>query len=114
MGRRAKVVVGVALVALTAAVVGASARPAGDPGVTGSSILIGGTFPLSGPASLYGTIPAAEKAYFDWYNATHPKGVNGRKIDFKFLDDGYDASQTVPLTRQLVEQDHVFAIFNSL
>ena len=43
-----------------------------------------------------------------------PRGVNGRKINFKFLDDGYDPSQTVPLTRQLVERDHVFAMFNSL
>ena len=113
MGIRVKVVAAAALVAL-AAVAGASARSSGDPGITSNSILIGGTFPLSGPASLYGTIPQAEKAYFDWFNATHPKGINGRKIDFKFLDDAYDPSQTVPLTRQLVEQDHIFAIFNSL
>jgi branched-chain amino acid transport system substrate-binding protein len=62
--------------------------------------------------SLYGTIPQAEKAYFDWFNAH--SSVHGRKIDFKFLDDAYDPSQTVPLTRQLVEQDRVFAMFNSL
>src|SRR5438552_7989174 len=90
----------------------ASATTASDPGVSKSSILIGGTFPLSGPASLYGTIPQAEKAYFDWFNAR--SSVHGRKIDFKFLDDGYDPSQTVPLTRQLVERDHVFAMFNGL
>src|SRR5437763_17208414 len=114
MRRRLKVIVGAAAMSLILAVGLASATTASDPGVSKSSILIGGTFPLSGPASLYGTIPQAEKAYFDWFNATHPKGVNGRKIDFKFLDDGYDPSQTVPLTRQLVEQDHVFAIFNSL
>ena len=30
------------------------------------------------------------------------------------LDDGYDPAKTVQLTRQLVEQDNVFAIFNSV
>jgi branched-chain amino acid transport system substrate-binding protein len=114
MGKRLKATVAVALILLAATVTGALATNTADPGVTSDSILIGGTFPLSGPASLYGAIPVAEKAYFDWWNDTHPKGINGRKIVFKYVDDGYDASQTVPATRQLVEQDHVFAIFNSL
>jgi branched-chain amino acid transport system substrate-binding protein len=83
-----------------------------DPGITSTSIKIGGTFPLTGPASLYKTIPAAEKAYFDYVNAHG--GVNGRKIDFTVLDDGYDPSKTVPLAQQLVEQDKVFAVFGSL
>lgn len=83
-----------------------------DPGVTSSSIKIGGTFPLTGPASLYKTIPAAEKAYFDYVN--DHGGVNGRKIDFTMLDDGYDPSRTVPLAQQLVEQNNVFAVYGSL
>ena len=112
MRRRVKVIVAALAFALAAAVGVAGASSNTDPGVSSKSILIGGTFPLSGPASLYGTIPQAEKAYFDWFNAH--SSIHGRKIDFKFLDDGYDPSQTVPLTRQLVEQDHVFAIFNSL
>ena len=102
-----------ALVALAATVTGATARTAADPGITNDSILIGGTFPLSGSASLYGAIPVAEKAYFDYVNDTRG-GVNGRKINFKYVDDGYDASQTVPAIRQLVEQDKVFAIVNAL
>jgi hypothetical protein len=61
-----------------------------------------GTFPLTGPASLYKTIPTAEKAYFDYAN--DQGGVNGRKINFTILDDAYDPSKTVPLTQQLVEQ----------
>ena len=102
-----------ALVALAATVTGATARTAADPGITNDSILIGGTFPLSGSASLYGAIPVAEKVYFDFVNDTRG-GVNGRKINFKYVDDGYDASQTVPAIRQLVEQDKVFAIVNAL
>jgi branched-chain amino acid transport system substrate-binding protein len=113
MRRRAWVIAAAALVALAATVTGATARTAADPGITTNSILFGGTFPLSGAASLYGAIPVAEKAYFDYVNDTRG-GVNGRKISFKYVDDAYDASQTVPAIRQLVEQEKVFAIVNAL
>lgn len=112
MRRRVKVLATVAALALVAAVTAAIGARTADPGITSTSIKIGGTFPLSGPASPYGTIPQAEKAYFDWFNARG--AINGRKIDFTFYDDGYDPSQTVPLTQKLVEQDKVFAVFNSL
>ncbi|HET7572403.1 MAG TPA: ABC transporter substrate-binding protein [Gaiellaceae bacterium] len=83
-----------------------------DPGITKTSIKIGGTFPLTGPASAYKTIPAAEQAYFAYVNSRG--GVNGRKINFEVLDDSYSPAKTVPLTQQLVEQDKVFAILGSL
>ena len=41
-------------------------------------------------------------------------GVNGRTIEYRYLDDAYNPAQTVQLTRRLVEQDKVFAIFNSV
>jgi ABC-type branched-subunit amino acid transport system substrate-binding protein len=41
-------------------------------------------------------------------------GVNGRKIDFITLDDGYSPPKTVEQTRRLVEQDQVFGVFGSL
>jgi len=110
-GRILAVCAGAAIVA-TVAVTAASGAPKLDPGITSSSITIGGTFPLTGPASLYKAIPAAEKAYFDYVN--DHGGVNGRKITFDILDDGYDPSRTVPLTQQLVEQSKVFAIYGSL
>jgi ABC-type branched-subunit amino acid transport system substrate-binding protein len=110
-GRILAIVAGAAVVA-SIAVTAASGAQRLDPGVTSSSIKIGGTFPLTGPASLYKTIPVAEKAYFDYIN--DHGGVNGRKIDFTILDDAYDPSKTVSLTQQLVEQDKVFAVFGSL
>jgi branched-chain amino acid transport system substrate-binding protein len=115
MGRKvrfAAVLAILALVASVAASAASGARHAGDPGVTATTIHIGGTFPLTGVASLYKVIPAAEGAYFAYVNAHG--GVNGRKIDFTVLDDAYDPSQTVPLTKQLVEQDGIFADFGSL
>jgi branched-chain amino acid transport system substrate-binding protein len=111
-GRILALAAGVATVAAVA-VTAASGATHADPGITSNSISIGGTFPLTGVASLYKTIPAAEKAYFDYVNDTKG-GVNGRTINFTILDDAYDPSKTVPLTQQLVESTKVFAIFGSL
>jgi branched-chain amino acid transport system substrate-binding protein len=110
-GRILAVLAGAAVVA-SVAVAAASGAQRLDPGVTSSSIKIGGTFPLTGPASLYKTIPAAENAYFAYVN--DHGGVNGRKIDFTILDDAYDPSKTVPLAQQLVTSDKVFAVYGSL
>jgi branched-chain amino acid transport system substrate-binding protein len=90
---------------------GAPARGA-DNGITKTSIHIGGTFPLTGVASAYKTIPAAESAYFAYVNAHG--GVNGRKINFTVVDDAYNPAQTVPAVQKLVEQDKVFALLGSL
>ncbi len=40
--------------------------------------------------------------------------MNGRKINFISLDDGYSPPKTVELTRQLVERDQVLALFSPL
>ncbi len=110
-GRVLAVFAGVIVIAAVAVTAAFGAHRA-DPGITSSSITIGGTFPLTGVASLYKTIPAAEAAYFAYVN--DHGGVNGRKINFDIKDDAYDPSKTVPLTQQLVEQDKVFAVFGSL
>ncbi len=112
-GKRILVVLATAVVAVAASATSAFGAHRADPGITSTSISIGGTFPLTGVASLYKTIPAAEKAYFDYVNDKQ-KGVFGRKINFTILDDAYDPSKTVPLTQQLVEQDKVFAVYGSL
>jgi branched-chain amino acid transport system substrate-binding protein len=82
------------------------------PGVTDTEIKIGNINPYSGPASAYGTIGKAIKAYFDKVNAEG--GINGRKINFISLDDGYSPPKTVEQARKLVEQDKVLLIFQSL
>ncbi|MGE5129156.1 MAG: ABC transporter substrate-binding protein [Sphingomonadaceae bacterium] len=82
------------------------------PGVTDTEIKIGGISPYSGPASAYGTIGKAITAYFKMVNDNG--GINGRKIDFISLDDGYSPPKTVEQARKLVEQDHVLLIFQSL
>ena len=99
------------LCALTLATVATGARNA-TPGVTSNEVVIGGTIPLTGVASAYRTVGLGAAAYFRYVNAHG--GVNKRKIKYLIKDDAYDPGQTVDKTRELVEQDHVFAIFNSL
>jgi branched-chain amino acid transport system substrate-binding protein len=84
----------------------------GTPGITAKEILIGGTVPLSGPASPFGTVGPGANAYFKYVNAHG--GVHGRKIRYLYRDDGYDPSRTINETRELVQQEKVFAIFNTV
>ena len=101
--------IAVALVALPGAF---GSRPAADPGISANEILVGGTTPLTGEASSGSGTAIGAEAYFKYVNARG--GVRGRKIRYTYLDDGYDPGRTVQATRQLVQQDKVFAIFNSL
>jgi ABC-type branched-subunit amino acid transport system substrate-binding protein len=83
------------------------------PGVTDTEILVGSHQPLTGPAAPgYSKIAPATKAYFDAVNAAG--GVHGRKLTYKFLDDGYNPANTQQVVRQLVLQDKVFAVLNGL
>jgi len=84
----------------------------GTPGVTSTEILLGGTVPLSGSASAFGTVGPGANAYFKYVNAHG--GVFGRKIRYLWRDDGYDPSRTIDQTRELVQQEKVFAIFNTV
>ena len=91
---------------------------AADPGITARTITIGGTFPLTGPASSYAPIPAAMKAYFSYINSRRgpdgKRGVFGRQIIFKYYDDGYNPVNSVQLHRKLVQEDKVFAVVGTL
>src|SRR6059058_2184749 len=114
MEQKAPRLAAVAVFLVTLAACGGSANNSSqtDVGITSNSILLGNTIAQSAPAAAYGTIANAELAYFTYINSQG--GVNGRKINFKILDDAYNPAQTVPLTKQLVEQDQVFAMFSGL
>ncbi len=103
-----------ALAGITAAAISVStmAQKKYDPGATDTEIKIGDTKPYSGPASAYGTIGKAISAYFDKINAEG--GINGRKVKFISLDDGYNPAKTVEQVRKLVEEEEVLFVFNPL
>jgi ABC-type branched-subunit amino acid transport system substrate-binding protein len=89
------------------------ALQASAPGVTAKTITIGSHQPLTGIAAPgYDEIAPASNAYFQYVNAHG--GVYGRKIVYKYLNDQYNSSITTTDVRQLVLQNHVFAIFNGL
>jgi branched-chain amino acid transport system substrate-binding protein len=114
-----KVVLLAAALAVSLSVAASSATSAStETGVTARTVTIGATFPLTGGASLYGTIAPAMKAYFAYVNTRKGpdgrRGVYGRQIVFTYYDDGYNPANSVQQTRKLVEQDQVFAVVGSL
>ena len=101
-----------AFAAVASLLVAVPAAGATTPGVTATEIVLGATGPLTGPESQYAPTLTGATAYFEYVNAYG--GVNGRKIVFKVEDDQYNPVNTVSLTQKLVEQQGVFAIFNSI
>ena len=107
-----------ALVVALGVTASSATSAASETGITNRTITIGGTFPLTGPASPYGIIPGAMKAYFSYINSRKGpdgrRGIYGRQIVFKYYDDGYNPANSIQLTRKLVEEDKVFAVVGSL
>jgi branched-chain amino acid transport system substrate-binding protein len=80
-----------------------------DPGVTANSILIGQSAAFTGPASELGTeMRVGAMAYFQSINAAG--GVNGRKIELRSLDDGYEGDRAAANTKKLIDEG-VFLLF---
>lgn len=79
-------------------------------GVTDTTIVVGQSAPLTGPASQQGIeMRDGALAYFDYINSKG--GVAGRKIVLKTLDDAANTERAANNTRQLIAQDGVFALF---
>jgi branched-chain amino acid transport system substrate-binding protein len=100
------------MIAPIAAAAIALAAPAATPGVTPTQITLGATLPLTGVAAAYGSVGRGADAYFKYVNSKG--GVFGRKIVYKYLDDEFNVAKTIAETQELVEQDQVLAIFNSV
>jgi ABC-type branched-subunit amino acid transport system substrate-binding protein len=86
---------------------------ASAPGITATTITIGSTQPLTGRAAPgYSEISASSQAYFQHVN--DHGGIYGRKITYWYYDDGYNPTNTASLTRKLILEDKVFAMFSAL
>src|ERR1700722_8248520 len=112
MWKRSFAAPALALLAVALVPAAAGAQKYSGPGVSTTEIKIGNTMAYSGAASGYGPVGMSEAAYFKMIN--DQGGINGRKINFVTLDDGYSPPRTVEQTRQLVEQDEVLAVFGSI
>jgi ABC-type branched-subunit amino acid transport system substrate-binding protein len=79
-------------------------------GITPSSILIGQSAALSGPAAQLGIqMRDGAKLWFDQVNAQG--GVNGRRIELRSRDDKYESKLAAENTKKLIEEDRVFLLF---
>lgn len=75
----------------------------------GSKIILGQSAAFTGPAAQLGIqFHQGAKIWFDQVNARG--GVDGRSIEIKMLDDGYEPDRCAENTRKLLDQD-VFALF---
>lgn len=110
MSPRAPATVAVLCVAALLGV--AYARPAADPGVQSRTILLGGTLSITGAFANVAGIARGAEAYFKYLNARG--GVNGRTIAYRYYDDANNPALALELTRRLVEEDRVFAVFNTV
>lgn len=81
-----------------------------EEGVTDTQIKIGGVGDLSGPIAFMGKgVRDGALCYFKDVN--DQGGVHGRKIDFIYEDDGYQAPRAVQACKKLITRDHVFCVF---
>ncbi|GAB1818156.1 ABC transporter substrate-binding protein [Herbidospora sp. RD11066] len=81
-------------------------------GLYPEKVVVGGIYPLSGPASAYAAVAQGVSAYFA--HANEHGGVAGRQVEFLVRDDGYQPARAVEEARRLVDSDRVFALFQTL
>jgi branched-chain amino acid transport system substrate-binding protein len=98
-----------ALKQLAGAAAASIAAPLWAQSAAPKSILLGQSAPFSGPAAQLGEqFKRGALLYFDRLNARG--GVNGRTIELKSLDDGYEPDRCKANTERLIK-DGVFALF---
>jgi|GEM_PF-740545 len=102
-----------AIALTTAAAAGLGLAPAAQaatPGIDAANkvVRVGAFAPLTGPVPFYAVINNAADAFFKDLNERG--GIQGWKVEYIIRDDGFDPSQSLAVTRRLVEDDDVFAL----
>ncbi len=101
---------GVAVAALAAMATSAVAE--NGPGITDDSILICSYQPMTGKVSSYFRMGKGADAWFKHVNDNG--GINGRKIEYRMIDDKYEPARTKTAVKRFVERDDCFAIVSPL
>src|ERR1700730_16116421 len=85
--------------------------PAGaEDGVTKDAVLIGSYGPITGPAAFIG-LGRRDGAALAIQEINAAGGINGRKLQFAFEDDGFSPTKALASVKKLVELDKVFMVF---
>ena len=90
-----------------------SAAALAEDGVSGKSILFGQVAAFTGPAQDLGQgMRQGILAAFD--EANRSGGIAGRTLELKARDDGYEPEKTVAATKQILDDDKVFAMIGAV
>lgn len=115
--KKSMVIKGLALVAAASVFLsGCAAGATGNSGDGGTAesdtITIGALLPLSGAAANYGPVyQGGIEAYVDYVNDNG--GINGKQIELKVYDNGYDPAKSLASARKAVSEDNVFAFVST-
>ena len=84
-----------------------------EDGITESEIILGQSCALNGPASALGTgMKSGLIAAFETVNDNG--GIKGKMIKIISLDDGYEPDKAIQNTRQLIDDEKVFALIGEV
>ncbi|MGB3442843.1 MAG: ABC transporter substrate-binding protein [Actinophytocola sp.] len=88
-----------------------------DPGITDTTVKLGAFTPLSGAGTVASAATKGSAAYFEYLNEEKGgvKFADGktRKIEYTTYDSQANPATALQLTRKLVEDDKVFALYGS-
>lgn len=81
-----------------------------SPGIDAAAktVTVGGFTPVTGPVPFYGILTRAADAFFRHLNESG--GIRGWQVRYVSMDDGYEPSRSVAVTRRLVEEHRIFSL----
>ena len=88
-----------------------SAPARAEQGVTAESITIGAFGPITGPAAYIG-LAGRDGAAMAVKEINAAGGINGRKLNMIFEDDGHSPAKALAAVKKLIDEDKVFMLFN--
>jgi branched-chain amino acid transport system substrate-binding protein len=80
-----------------------------EDGVSKDKILFGQVAALKGPAQALGQ-GMSEGILAAFEEANRAGGINGRKLELKSVDDGYEPEKTIEATKKIINEDKIFAL----
>ena len=84
-----------------------------EDGVFKDRILFGQVAALNGPAQALGQ-GMREGILAAFEDANRARGVNGRKLELKSIDDGYEPEKTIVATNNAIKDDRIFALVGAV
>ncbi|WP_075220476.1 ABC transporter substrate-binding protein [Acuticoccus yangtzensis] len=96
--------------AMIALITGTNLAAAQDPGIdtANKTVTVGAFTPITGPVPFYAILTHAADAFYR--NLNENGGIDGWTVNYVTKDDGYEPARSVAVTRQMVDDDGIFAL----